>query len=145
VVAALAHMAMQQTGMPFIIMQQVQPGIIMAVMQSQQAWIVLTMFASPLVQVIMTPMSIISHLQAPMQPMLQEQQVMPFIIMQHEHMAFGIIMQRFWSMAADTLSSHTQLICMPSAVFVIVIVQRGIIIMPGMPMPIPDIMGDMPV
>jgi hypothetical protein len=29
----------QQTGVPFIIMQQVQPAFIMLDMQSQQAWI----------------------------------------------------------------------------------------------------------
>ena len=81
--------------MPFIIMQHIMPDVIMAVMQSQQACIILTMLASPLVQVIITPMSIISHLQAPMQAMLQQQHIMPFIIIAVEQPAPGIIMQRF--------------------------------------------------
>lgn len=51
--------------MPFIIMYRVQPGIIMLIMQSQQAWIILQAIMSPLVQVIMQPMSIISTLQVP--------------------------------------------------------------------------------
>ncbi len=34
---ATAQQTMQQTGMPFIIMQHMQPGIIMSVMQSQHA------------------------------------------------------------------------------------------------------------
>jgi hypothetical protein len=33
-------MTMQQTGMPFIIMQQLQPGIIMFIMQSRQESII---------------------------------------------------------------------------------------------------------
>ncbi|MDB5294872.1 MAG: hypothetical protein JWO31_855 [Phycisphaerales bacterium] len=86
---------MQHIGMPFIIITHVQPGIIIAVMQSQQAWHILTMPASAQVQVIITPMSIGSHLHAPMHPMLQVQHGMPFIIMQHEHMPAGIIMHRF--------------------------------------------------
>ena len=35
--AGKAHIIMQQTGMPFIIMHIMQPGIIMFIMQSQQA------------------------------------------------------------------------------------------------------------
>lgn len=81
--------------MPFIIMQHMQPGIIIAIMQSQHACIILTMFASPQVQFIMTPMSIISHLQVPRHAMLQQQHIMPFIIMQQDMPAPGIIMQRF--------------------------------------------------
>ena len=42
----------QQTGMLFIIMQQVQPAFIMAVQQSQQAWIMAQQSLSPPVQVI---------------------------------------------------------------------------------------------
>ncbi len=61
----------QQTGMPFIIMQQQQPGADMqAIMQSQQAWIIRQQAASPLVQVIVQPMSIISTRHMPMVPML---------------------------------------------------------------------------
>ena len=53
----------QQTGMLFIITQQVQPDFIMAVMQAQQAWIIVPQAGSPLVQVMQTPSSVGSHLQ----------------------------------------------------------------------------------
>ena len=52
----------QQTGVPFIIMQQLQPAFIIAVMQSQHAWIISAAFASPLVQVMVQPILVISHL-----------------------------------------------------------------------------------
>jgi hypothetical protein len=39
----------QQTGVLFIITQQVQPAAMQAVMQSQHAWIILQQSASPLV------------------------------------------------------------------------------------------------
>jgi hypothetical protein len=55
----------QQTGMLFIIMQQVQPAFIMVVQQSQHAWIMAQQSLSPLVQVTQTPLSIISHLHIP--------------------------------------------------------------------------------
>ncbi|MBV8780482.1 MAG: hypothetical protein JO353_03715 [Phycisphaerae bacterium] len=71
----------QHTGMPFIIMYIVQPGIIMFIMQSQQAWIILQAILSPLVQVMVQPMFIISILQVPMD-IMHWQHIMPFI-MQH--------------------------------------------------------------
>jgi hypothetical protein len=46
---------LQQTGMLFIIMQQVQPDFIMALQHSPQAWIIAAQSLSPLVQVTQTP------------------------------------------------------------------------------------------
>lgn len=60
----------QQTGIPFIIMQHVQPGMLtQLIMQSQQAWIILAQSASPLVQVMRQPISVISILHVPIMPM----------------------------------------------------------------------------
>jgi hypothetical protein len=116
--------------MPFIIMQQVQSADIMDVQQSQHAWIMAQQFLSPLVQVMQTPMSVISHLHMPI-IILQQQTIMPFIIMQQLHMPPAIIVQRFWSIPADILSSQTQLIFMPPVHFSNVILHRGTIIMLG--------------
>jgi hypothetical protein len=121
----------QQTAMPFIIMQQVMPGIIIEFMQSQQAWIIFSQFLSPDVQVIMQPMSIISILHMPIMPMLHMQQHMPFIIMQQETIPPAIMLQRFCIIMAAVLSSHMHVIFIPPAHFSIFMVQRGII-MPGM-------------
>jgi len=85
----------QQIGIPFIITQHMHPAIIMSVIQSQQAWHIFSTIASPLVHVIITPPSIFSHLQvAPIIPMLQAQQHMPFIRQQQEHIAPGIMAHR---------------------------------------------------
>jgi integrase len=54
----------QQTGVLFIIMQQVQPSLSMVLMQSQQAWIISPHFRSPLVQVIVQPLAVMSQLYA---------------------------------------------------------------------------------
>jgi hypothetical protein len=72
--------------MLFIIMQQVQPACIMVFMQSQQAWIISQHFWSPLVQVMQTPLLVISHLHMPIVK-LQQQTIMPFIVQQQPHMA----------------------------------------------------------
>jgi hypothetical protein len=125
----------QHIGMPFIIMQQVQPGIIIDSMQSQQAWIIFAMAGSLLVQVMVTPMSVISIRQVPI-VMLQQHAGMPFIIMQHEHIPPAIMLQRFWSIMALVRSSQTHIIRMPPSIFSTVMVQRGAIIMP-MPAPMP--------
>jgi hypothetical protein len=69
----------------FIIRQQVQPDFIIVIMQSQQLWIIAQQAASPLVQVTHTPLSVISHLHMPI-VRLQQQSIMPFIIMQQLHM-----------------------------------------------------------
>jgi hypothetical protein len=113
--------------MPFMQTQQAQPDAIMAVMQSQQAWIILQHSASPLVQVMRTPSSVISHLHMAI-AMLQQHMVMPFIIMQQLHIPPAIMEQRFCIMLADILSSALQVILIPPSHFSIRIVQRGTII-----------------
>src|SRR4051794_21017712 len=135
----------QQTGVPFIIMQQVQPAFIMVAMQSQQAWIMSQHLASPLVHVMMQPSAVISHLHMPM-VMLQQQTIMPFIIMQQEHIPPASIVQRFCIMLTDILSSLVHIIFIPPVHFSIFTVQRGTIIifavvgiedgMPIVPMPV---------
>ena len=85
---------MQHIGMPFMHIIIMQPGIIMLIMHSQQAWIIFSAILSPLVQVIIMPMSIMSNLHMPML-MLQVQTIMPFMVMQQEHMPPAIMLQRF--------------------------------------------------
>jgi hypothetical protein len=128
--------------MPFIMTQQVQPAFIMAVQQAQQAWIMSQQALSPLVQVMQTPLSVISHWHRPI-VRLQQQTIMPFIIMQQEHMPPAIMVQRFCIMLQVIVSSQVQVISIPPSHFSIVTVQRGIIIMfmpagivPGMPIPV---------
>ena len=116
----------QQTGMPFMHIIMQQPGIIMPVMQSQQAWIIFWHIASPLVQVMTQPMSVISQVVMPM-VMLQQQHIMPLHMQQQLIMALGIIMHRFCIMAADILSSQTQVTVMPMAVLAKVMRHLGII------------------
>jgi hypothetical protein len=120
----------QHTGMPFMHMQQVQPALHIAIMQSQQAWIIEQQAGSPLVQVMQTPFSIMSHLHMPI-IMLQQQTIMPFIIMQQLHMPPAIIVQRFCIMAAVVLSSEVHMIFIPPVHFSIFMVQRGTIIICG--------------
>ena len=118
---------LQQTGMLFMHMQQTQPAAHMEAMQSQQAWIIEQQAGSPLVQVMHTPSSVISHLHMPI-VMLQQQTIMPFIIMQQLHIPPAIMVQRFCNIVAVILSSHLHVICMPPVHLVIVILQRGTII-----------------
>lgn len=99
-------------GMPPIITQHMQPAFIIAIIQSQQAWIILQQSASPLVQVIFTPPSIISHLVAPI-IMQQDIMGMPFIIIMQEHIAPGIIMAMLCIISAAILSSHLHAMHMP--------------------------------
>jgi hypothetical protein len=108
--------------------QQVHPAFIMAAQQSQQAWIMAQHSLSPLVQVMVQPISVISTLHMPI-IRLQQQTIMPFIIMQQLHMPPAIMVQRFWSMPAEAASSQVQVIFMPPAHFSMAMVQRGIIIM----------------
>ena len=116
--------------MPFIITQQVQPAFIMARHAVAAGLDHLAAALSPLVQVMQTPLSVISHLHMPM-VMLQQQTIMPFIIMQQLHMPPAIIVQRFCIMLQAILSSQMQVIFMPPVHFSILIVQRGTIIMFG--------------
>jgi hypothetical protein len=142
-------MVPQQTGVPPIIRQQVQPAFRHAIMQSQQPWIMPMHAGSPLVQVTMHPSLVISVLHIPM-TRLQLQQTIPFIMQVHEHMPPASMVQRFCIMARATASSQTQVIFIPPDIFSTVILQRGTIIMfgamgavpipgmldmPGMPMP----------
>jgi hypothetical protein len=113
--------------MPFIMTQQVQPAFIIAAQQSQHAWIMAQHCLSPLVQVMVTPPSVISHLHRPIMR-LQQQAIMPFIIMQQLHIPPADMVQRFWSMPAAVLSSVVQVIFMPPGHFSIFTVQRGTII-----------------
>jgi hypothetical protein len=135
----------QQTGVLPRQTQQVQPAFIMAVMQSQHDWIMAQQAGSPLVQVILTPSSVISHLHMPM-TRLQQQAIIPFIIMQQVQQPPASIVQRLWSIPADMLSSHLQVIVIPPVHFAMTIVHRGTIIIPipgiigappGAPMPMP--------
>jgi hypothetical protein len=80
------------------------------------------------VQVMQTPDSVASHLHIPI-IRLQQHAIIPFIITQHEHMPPAIIVQRFCTIPAETLSSHTQVIFIPPAHLAIVIVHRGTITM----------------
>jgi hypothetical protein len=108
--------------------QQVQPAFIMALQQSQQDWIMAQQEASPLVQVMQTPLSSISHLHMAI-IMLQQQAIIPFIMQQQEHIPPAIMVQRFWIIVAVTASSVEQVIFIPPVHFSIVTVQRGTIIM----------------
>ena len=140
----------QHTGMLFMQTQQVQPALHMATMHSQQAWIIEQHLGSPLVQVMHTPLSVISHLHMPI-IMLQQQTIMPFIIMQQLHMPPAIIVQRFCIIVADILSSQEQMIFIPPLHFSIFMVQRGTIIhcgvvgMVAVPPIAPGIIGFIPV
>jgi hypothetical protein len=80
--------------MLFIVTQQVQPAFIIAVMQSQQAWIMAAQALSPLVQMMVTPCSVGSHLHMPI-IRLQQAAAIPFIIMVQPHMPPASMLQRF--------------------------------------------------
>jgi hypothetical protein len=136
----------------FIIMQHMQPSFIIVAMQSQQDWIISQNLASPLVQVMVQPSLVMSHLHMPI-VRLQQKTTMPFMTMQQLHMLPASMVQRFCTMLAAILSSQLQVIFMPPGHFSIFMVQRGTIIMlgaiveapmvgvaiPGIPMPaMPD-------
>jgi hypothetical protein len=127
----------------FIMTQQVQPAFIMAVQQSQQAWIMAQQAASPLVQVIVHPLSVISHRHMAI-IRSQRQVIMPFIIVQHEHMPPAFMVQRFCIMPQAMASSQVQVIFMPPGHFSIAMVQRGTIIMLATPVGIVPVVPIMP-
>jgi len=148
----------QQTGVLFIITQQTQPLAMQVLMQSQHDWIILQQLASPLVQVMVQPLGVISHLHMPIvRP--QQQTIMPFIMQQQDTMPPASIEQRFCIMLQAVGSSQVQVIFMPLVIFSIFMVQRGTIMklgvlgaivgvpigdapgipMPGMPMPVRSI------
>ena len=62
-----------------MVMQHMHPHSIIVIMHEQQSWIILQHCASPLVQVIIMPSMVISHLHMPI-IILQVIMVMPFII-----------------------------------------------------------------
>jgi hypothetical protein len=129
---------LQQTGMPFIITQQVQPAFIMELQHSQHAWIIAAHSLSPLVQVKQTPCSVGSHLHAPI-TRLQQHATMPLTIAQQLHMPPAIILHRFCNDAAVVLSSQVHVIFMPPGHFSTFIVHRGTIIMLVIPGPTPGV------
>jgi hypothetical protein len=98
----------------------------MAEMQSQQPCSILQHSASPLVQVIHTPLGVLSHLHIPIVK-LQQQHTRPFIKQQHEHMPPASIEQRFCTMLHAVASSQTQFSLSPSLHFSTLSVQRGTI------------------
>jgi hypothetical protein len=114
--------------MLLIIMQQVHPDFIIAFMQAQQASIIAQQVGSPLVQVMQTPSAVASNLHIPI-VRLQQQTSIPFIMQQQLHKPPAIMVQRFWSMPAETLSSQAHTIFIPPGHLETVIVQRGTIIM----------------
>jgi hypothetical protein len=116
----------QQTGVLLNIRQQVQPAFIIEVMHAQHASIIAQHDGSPLVHVTQTPSSVGSHLHIAM-TRLHAHTTMPFMMQQQLQRPPGIIVQRFWSMVAETLSSQAQTIFIPPAHFLNVIVQRGTI------------------
>jgi hypothetical protein len=123
----------------FIITQQVQPSLSMQAMHSQQAWIISQHLGSPLVQVMQTPSLVISHLHMPM-VRLQQQTIMPFIIMQQLHMPPASMVHRFCIMLQAILSEVEQLIFIPPEHSSIFSVQRGTIIQlvaAGIPVGVP--------
>ena len=102
----------QQTGVLFIIRQQVQPDFIMVAMQSQQAWIMAEHFGSPEVQV--TVQTLVGHLALA--------QAHGQVAAAHHHAvhhdaaaahAAGSMVHRFCTMLAAIWSSQTQVIFMP--------------------------------
>jgi hypothetical protein len=123
-------MVPQQTGVPPIITQQVQPALRQAAMQSQQPWSMAIEPASPLMQVKTQPSFVISHLHVPMNR-LHVQQTIPFMMQEQEHIPPANMVQRFCIMAQATGSSHLQLILRPPWTFSMVILHRGTIIMLG--------------
>ena len=133
-------MVPQQTGVPPIIMQQVQPAFMQATMQSQQPWIIASHALSPLVQVTQQPSLVISTLHAPI-VRLQVHTIMPFIMQHTLHMPPAIMVHRFCIMVQAAASSHVQVIFIPPAHFSTFMVQRGTITMfgaiVGIPVPMP--------
>jgi hypothetical protein len=125
-VGAAAYLVPQQTGVLFIMTQQVQPAAMHAVMQSQHAWIILQQSASPLVQVITQPSLVISQRHMPI-VRLQQLTIMPFMTQQQLIIPPAIIWQRFCIIPHAAGSSVVQVIFIPLLIFSILIVQRGTI------------------
>lgn len=129
--------------MPPIIMQQVQPAFMQAIMQSQQPWIMSQQALSPLMQVTVQPVLVISQWHMP-QVRLQQHTIMPFIMQHTEHMPPAIMVQRFCIIVQEAMSSQVQVIFIPPVTFSIFMVQRGTMIMFGAIGPI-GIIPDIPI
>jgi hypothetical protein len=127
-------------GVLFIIMQQVHPALAMQLRQSQQAWIISPHLASPLVQVMHTPLAVISQWHMPMVK-LQQQVIIPFIIMQQLTMPPCNIMHRFCIMLQAIGSSHEQVIFIPPWHFSNFMWHRGTIIQLAGIVLVPPFMG----
>jgi hypothetical protein len=102
------------------------------VRQSQQAWIISQHLASPLVQVMQMPSSVMSHLHMPI-VRLQQYTVMPLSMQQQVHMPPCSMERRFCTMLHAILSSQEQWIFMPPWHFSTLKVQRGTISQLGLP------------
>jgi hypothetical protein len=111
----------------FIITQQQQPAFIMQLRQSQQACIISQHLLSPLVQVMQTPFSVVSQRHSPI-IRLQQQTILPFIIMQQLTRPLCIMVQRFCIMLHAILSSQEHIMRIPPWHFSNFSVQRGTII-----------------
>jgi len=116
----------QQSGVLLSITQQVQPACTQQETQSQHAWSISQHLLSPLVQVMQTPSSVISHLHMPI-VRLQVQTVMPLSMQQQLHMPPCSIVHRFCTMLHAIWSSHEQWILSPPVHFSTLTVQRGTI------------------
>jgi hypothetical protein len=81
-------------GMPFIIMQHMQPDFMHMHMQSQQAWSISHIALSPQVQVMQTPSFVMVHSHLHI-AMLQQHIIMPFIIQHMLIMPPAIILHMF--------------------------------------------------
>jgi hypothetical protein len=135
----------QHTGVPPIIMQQVQPAFMQAITQSQQPWIMSQQPLSPLVQVMIQPSLVISHLHMPI-VMLQQQTIIPFIMQQKVHIPPAIMVQRFCIMAQLAGSVQVQVTFMPPVHFSIFMVQRGTMTIFGdIGVAVPGIIGLVPI
>ena len=130
----------QQTGVPPMHMQQVQPAFMHAMMQSQQPWIIAQQAASPLVQVMQQPSLVISILHEPM-VRLHTHTHMPFIVQHRLHMPPAIIAQRFCIMVQAAGSSQVQVIFIPPWHFSTFMVQRGTMTMFGVAVGMPALIA----
>jgi hypothetical protein len=100
--------------------------------QAQQACNISQHFLSPLVQVMQQPSLVISHWQLA-QHMLHWHIIMPFQVQQQLHIPPASILHRFCIAPQATSSSQVQTIFIPPAHFSMRMVQRGTIIMAGIP------------
>jgi hypothetical protein len=116
----------------------VQPAFMQWLMQSQQLCTMSQQALSPEVQVMVTPLAVISHLHMHI-VRLQQQTIMPFIMQQQLQAEPISDMHRFCMVLQATLSSQTQVIFIPPVIFSMVTLQRGTIIMDDIGLMVPVI------